>query len=136
MDKQKQIEEMATIIEHACDDCDDLNDCLNCPHKSHEYYGCGKEKTATKLYKAGYRKIPEGSVVLTKFEYDEMLADVTASKKKLARIIDSAKSKGQKEMAKEILKNLLKEFSVRKSCGNADVVVLELAKRYGVEVEE
>lgn len=37
--------------------------------------------------------------------------------------------------AKEIFTDLLKEFSIRKSCGNADVVVREMASRKGVEVE-
>lgn len=37
--------------------------------------------------------------------------------------------------AKEIFTDLLKEFSSRKSCGNADVVVREMASRKGVEVE-
>ena len=60
--KNKQIEEMARIIEHACDDCDgNIDDCLKCPHKCHEYYGCGQEKTATALYNAGYRKLPKDS---------------------------------------------------------------------------
>lgn len=40
-----------------------------------------------------------------------------------------------KETAKEIFTDLLKEFSIRKSCGNADVVVREMAQRKGVEVE-
>ena len=37
--------------------------------------------------------------------------------------------------AKEIFTDLLKEFSIRKSCGNADVVVREMASRKGVEVK-
>ncbi len=40
-----------------------------------------------------------------------------------------------KDTAKEIFTDLLKEFSIRKSCGNADVVVREMAQRKGVEVE-
>lgn len=40
-----------------------------------------------------------------------------------------------KDTAKEIFTDLLKEFSIRKSCGNADVVVREMATRKGVEVE-
>ncbi len=40
-----------------------------------------------------------------------------------------------KDTAKKIYSGLLKEFSIRKSCGNADVVVREMALRYGVEVE-
>lgn len=40
-----------------------------------------------------------------------------------------------KDAAKEIFTELLKEFSKRKSCGNADVVVREMATWKGVEVE-
>ena len=40
-----------------------------------------------------------------------------------------------KDAAREIFTELLKEFSKRKSCGNADVVVREMASRKGVEVE-
>ena len=40
-----------------------------------------------------------------------------------------------KDTAKEIFTDLLKEFSIRKSCGNADIVVREMAMRKGVEVE-
>lgn len=40
-----------------------------------------------------------------------------------------------KDTAKEIFTDLLNEFSKRKSCGNADVVVREMASRKGVEVE-
>lgn len=40
-----------------------------------------------------------------------------------------------KDTAREIFTDLLKEFSIRKSCGNADIVVREMATRKGVEVE-
>ena len=43
--------------------------------------------------------------------------------------------KAVKDTAKEIFTELLKEFSIRKSCGNADVVVREMANRKCVEVE-
>ena len=43
--------------------------------------------------------------------------------------------KAVKDTAKEIFTDLLKEFSIRKSCGNADVVVREMAMRKGIEVE-
>ena len=129
MDKQKQIEEMAhnlCLNERDCEDCERNGVCL-------------AYSTATIIYNAGYRKIPEGAVVLTKFEYDEMLADVTASKKKLARIIDSAKSKGQKETAKEIL-NTVKELHTENTgeefgCDWLGTQLIKLAQRYGVEVE-
>ena len=58
MDKQKQIEEMADII-------------FNSRYKN-DYIS--PLKGANELYNAGYRKIPEDSVVLTREEYEKDLA--------------------------------------------------------------
>ena len=60
--------------------------------------------------------------VLLEIDIDEML---------VAKGVEQA----VKDTAKEIFTDLLKEFSLRKSCGNADVVVREIATRKGVEVE-
>lgn len=69
MDKEKQIEEMAIIIEHACDDCNGTVDhCIKCPYKCTKQYGCGELKTATDLYNTGYRKIPENSIIISKWD--------------------------------------------------------------------
>lgn len=70
MDKQKQIEEMAKILrQHICQDkpCDECN-----------YHGktkilpryCDAYLHSKTLYNAGYRKIPEGAVVLTRDKYE------------------------------------------------------------------
>ena len=65
MDKQKQIEEMAKIIlEASCKG----SECANC-----EFVKRVEEAKTTclclkSLYNAGYRKIPEGAVVLTEEE--------------------------------------------------------------------
>ena len=68
MDKQKQIEEMTKIV------CDrykngrcDVEDRV-CSNK------CTVYLRAEVLYKLGYRKIPEGSVVLTREEHQKYLA--------------------------------------------------------------
>ena len=116
MDKEKQIEEMEQ----------DLAKYIPQFWSNNLYFDC-----ANALYNAGYRKISEGAVVLTKFEYDEMFADVTASKKKLARIIDSAKSKGQKETAKEILQMFDDQNII-----TWDELKRTIKQRYGVEAEE
>ena len=50
-------------------------------------------------------------------------------------LLQNGAVKTVKDTAKEIFTDLLKEFSIRKSCGNADVVVREMAQRKGVEVE-
>lgn len=74
MDKQ-MIEEMAKLVQG--DMCGDVP-CEEC-----NYHGkmkilpryCGVYLIAEKLYNAGYRKIPEGAVVLTETEYNDLLSD-------------------------------------------------------------
>ena len=63
----KQIEEMAKIIGWSCDKksmsyCDKVDNCDEC--------------RAIDLYNAGYRKIPEGTLVLTGTETEERLEDL------------------------------------------------------------
>lgn len=67
MDKQKQIEEMARDFGNAQYRCNEDSPCckeciLNGDCIPYEY--------ARVAYNAGYRKIPEGAVILTKAEYE------------------------------------------------------------------
>ena len=60
--KKDMIEEMAEILGYSCgsksmDDCNEFDDCDEC--------------RATDFYNAGYRKIPEGAVVLTRDEWEK-----------------------------------------------------------------
>ena len=64
MDKQKQIDEMAKII--GCDTCD-----KDCPNRC-AFCSANVKKEAEMLYNEGYRKIPEGAVVLTKEEHKKL----------------------------------------------------------------
>ena len=68
MDKQKQIEEMAVIC------CGSKTNCTKCFEEYKNVMGvkikkradhCQAYNYAERLYNAGYRKIPEGAVVLT-----------------------------------------------------------------------
>ena len=59
----KQIEEMAKL---ACSVFD--GDCCNCSFRF--YMPCPPKSSAERLYNAGYRKIPDGAVVLTGEEYE------------------------------------------------------------------
>ena len=59
MDKQKQIEEMAKTY------CQNGFKC----EESCQTNGCRVYEVCVELYNAGYRKIPEGAVVLTREEY-------------------------------------------------------------------
>lgn len=66
--KQKQVDEMAVIISRDCGYCG------KCKHHADREKGidCTEFFAATALYNAGYRKIPEGAVVLTKAEYNSL----------------------------------------------------------------
>ena len=75
-----------------------------------------------------YITITEDSVILSKGAYESL------SSKAKANVVNAVEIR--KETAEKIFNNLLKEFYKRKSCGNADVVVYEIAKQYGVEIKE
>ena len=63
MDKQKQIEEMAKVLDGDC------GECYTCKYFESKGVNCTSLLGAEYLYEAGYRKIPEGAVVLTNEEY-------------------------------------------------------------------
>lgn len=161
MDHREQI-----INEISRDMCFFAEDCLS--KNSCTALNCEKTWLAEKLYNAGYRKLPEDSVVLSEGEYSDILNDeIQIIERDIAefwaygkfdevvkelynlgyrKLDDHAimvlrKAKGienriRKETAEKIFNSLLKEFNKRKSCGNADVVVYELAKQFGVEIKE
>jgi len=66
---------------------------------------------------------------------EDALLDKIRRNEEIITAIKQAEQQAVKDTAKEIFSDLLKEFSIRKSCGNADVVVREMAQRKGVEVE-
>ena len=69
MDKQKQIEEMARDFGNAQYRCyEDSPCCKECILKG----DCIPYEYARVAYNAGYRKIPEKAVVLTREEYDKL----------------------------------------------------------------
>ena len=70
MNKQKQIEEMARTfggchITPNCKVCCAYSGSTDCPNKTR----------AEDLYNAGYRKIPEGAVVITREELEDILVN-------------------------------------------------------------
>ena len=75
-----------------------------------------------------YITITEDSVILSKGAYESL------SSKAKANVVNAVEIR--KETAEKNFNNLLKEFYKRKSCGNADVVVYEIAKQFGVEIKE
>lgn len=67
MDKQKQIEEMARTT---CNyNAKNFESCVECIKGG--LLSCDRLVQAEKLYNAGYRKIPEGAVVLTRKDREE-----------------------------------------------------------------
>lgn len=68
MDKQKQIEEMARTT---CNyNAKNFESCVECIKGG--LLSCDRLVQAEKLYNAGYRKIPEGAVVLTREEFESL----------------------------------------------------------------
>ena len=125
-DKEKQIEEMAKVlIEASCKGYE----CENCAfiHTLEE-----AESTCfclKNLYNAGYRKIPEGSVVLSKEEWETLHNDY-------AKALYNARRDERKETAREIFAKE-REFIYNKWKAYITMNdLIEFAKQYGVEVEE
>lgn len=123
MTKQEQIEEMKTLL------LETYIEWLDMPttDKKPNLY----DMDANKLYNAGYRKIPENAVVLTKEEYIDLSRNYVTEqieqvRKKTAKEILLLLGKGYDKTEKTEFNNLqwYKEFC------------RELKHRYGVEVEE
>lgn len=113
MNKQQQIEEIAQII-NGSTELDTI-----------AYYRC--MNIAKTLYNAGYRKLPEDSVVLSREEYEKL---------KYTWITDSdAYKKGCKETAAKFAKGLIKIIKEKDTYLDWDDV-LEFAKQFGIEIEE
>lgn len=145
MTRQEQIEEIKQVL---------IKTCKRCRPFEEDYM---QSKYAESLYNAGYRKIPEDTVVLTREEYeklknesiDKLFADDTffkeefkVTKEYLRKIanrdyIKLVKGQVRKETAKEILNmgKKLYEMSYHKS--NAMPRLMEWIKvEYGVEIGE
>ena len=154
MTKQEQIEEMAKIVD-----------------EMYNVYTTTADDIADGLYNAGYRKIQDGTVVLTNEEYDKLgLFEETVQEyksdngqlvlvkeqKKLQKYSTDIADFIRKETAKEIFQKVVnicrKEedfqdgtvntqleplyFGIMNGCAFIRGEVKELAKQYGVEVEE
>lgn len=130
--KEKQIEEMAKVM------CG--NDCEECAKESAEFYQqtleearnnkCLLKNCAKTLYNAGYRKLPEDSVVLSKGAYESL------SSKAKANVVNAVEIR--KETAEKILQPLY-DACKDDSYGQVvvDFAILErLAKQFGVEIKE
>lgn len=115
MTEQEQIEEMAKLM---CIDTSNRGECEKCSFTPHKVFGftyqCSKYDNAEAIYNAGYRKLPEDSVVLSKEAYEklkgraeEVFNEMTERMKaevKIAKRIGVVK--GSKETAEKILNYL------------------------------
>lgn len=146
-DNEKQIEEMAKDLEEVETDVGHIlvNETFSYV-KEHKKYNPKKdfsnahtktfeELTAEEMFKKGYQKVDKNSVVLSKEEYESITKELV-TEQRAKEIVQEYFGIVRKETAREIFKKLLKEVVKRKSCGNADVVIQELAKQYGVDLGE
>lgn len=104
MTKQEQIKEMKKIIGNV-----------------KPFY---VETIVEALYNAGYRKIPENAVVLTKEEYIDLSRNYVTEQIEQAR----------KKTAKEIYERLI-ELS-ENPCNGREEIYKTVFEKYGVEMEE
>lgn len=114
MDKKKQIEGISKVIRPILENRIDIG-----------FIPDLDKPIAEEIYNAGYRKIPDGSVVLTKEKYMEL----TLAKQSIFKMLDEIDTKARKETAREILSLLYTAIPKTQ-------IVVEIKKRYGVEVEE
>lgn len=129
MTEKQQIEEMLDVMVQ-CEHCSNYNyyTCSGCVHRDEN------RAYATMLYNAGYRKIDDGSVVLT----TEKIAEY---EKGLRERWEKDIEQARKETAKEIWKRFdifFRPFD-KKDAISIDLLLLFLenvVKQYGVEVEQ
>ena len=90
MTKQEQIEEMATVISNYAD--------------KHEWelHEPELEDLAIELYNAGYRKIPDDSVVLSREEWKQIKNSLYYSKEELEKKLQRERKETEKEFAEKL----------------------------------
>ena len=148
MTKQEQIEEMANYY---CEYCKKQTGEKFCEHIDDK--SCNIFFEAELFYNAGYRKIPEDSVVLSREEYKRLLDNAIRVD---MEYLDHELAKTRKETAKDIFYRVVnicrKEidfqdgtintqleplyFGIINGCDFVMYEVKRLAKEYCVEVEE
>lgn len=129
MTGKEQIEEMAKIVD-----------------EMYNVYTTTADDIAEGIYNAGYRKIPENAVVLTKEEYIDL------SRNYVTEQIEQVRKETAKEIFQKVVNICRKEedfqdgtvntqleplyFGIMNGCAFIRGEVKELAEQYGVEVEE
>lgn len=118
MDKQKQIEEMAKVLESkhlSMCTWDSYNDDFN------DNYPNECKKVATALYNERYRKIPEGAVVLTREEYERYKKqDLFMKDYTIVEVLENETKKTRKVTAEEFALKLA-DYFVENCCGGLSI---------------
>ena len=153
MTDKQQIEEMITIMKNTqCPlraDSEYPIACDECPYQSYEM-SCSYKQHAEALYNAGYRKIDENAVVLTREEYEwyrkqcEELNNIysngfrtlTEVHKLLEQIHKETTKKFADKLKAYIDNNKHQSYFFGTMCLIDKETVNEIAKQLGVEVEE
>ena len=110
MDKQKQIEEMAKDLKQIKFN---MQGCF-----IPQYVGVHEDITARDLYELGYRKIPEGAVVLTREEYEILKLNMVELERTSKSINDFD---GNLIIENQVLKNKVSELETL--CDEKDHVI-------------
>jgi dephospho-CoA kinase len=130
----KQIEEIQKILECCCNEYDEKGRHIRnkCNSYDCEYYDerngvCASYslKEARALYNAGYRKIPEGAVVLTKEEYERHKG---FSREEVDEISETAIKNSRKNTAEKFALKLADYFV--EHCGGRLSISLTLQEWY------
>ena len=132
MNKQQQIEELAGTICNACKERFEISKkCKNVIEPCLAAYA-----HAEALYNAGYRKIPEDSVVLSREVYDE-IRTYQSYIPEMKKAFDKIRNAIIKETAEKIFKMLISELESNKFLYGKRIImeadVENLAKQFGVE---
>ena len=132
-EREKMVEEMAKKVCIACGKCKELKgDCYLA------------RNIASVMIDDGYRKVPAGSVVLTKEEYERLASYISEerARENFHEETEKLKEKIRRETAMEILLEIInkKEMFVDSWEMVTEIVTVKeikmVAEEYGVEVEE
>ena len=124
MNKEQQIKEICKLI---CATCAQFDGCdINC--KAHR-------DTAETLYNAGYRKVPDGAVILTPEERDEELKACNEKQAELENEIERLKADNEAlQMWNNISAEKIQKLSETNKCFASNMKsVLEIEKKNAVK---
>ena len=135
MDKQKQIEEMAKETcgqqIYPCGEdrpfCFITHEVCNCCEDNQ----CDHYEICERIYNAGYRKIPEGAVVILDEEMEDF-AEKLAQSPQMQKVMQGLIKSWQKETAEKFAESLKEKLKDNVSAENVDAFVD--CKKYADEI--